>query len=446
MDKKDKLVYKLKNGIKVLIIPMDTKLTYLSVSMLLGSKHENKNNIEVTHFLEHLMGQYTSKKYQDAEYINKELSKRGAIKNAYVDTYETNFYVSGFWKDLEFFIDLLSNVMSDFHLDKDIAKTEKLAVIQERKNFISDNHYVFNYKINNFLFPKYAYHFDLKKHIELIKSYNVNKIYDFYKKHIQLNNVTVSITCPKAGLKETQRLVNRYFGILRNIRKTKLKYPLYEYKSKQLKMVYIKKPYKDVNVTLRLYTYKRIEFLSKEHLCLVFLSELLFNFDIGIFYKRLRKELGIVYYVGIYIDIDIKEPRSSNYYIDTTAEQSNVPRLIKELLNIFRTYSLTDEEIEDAKNIVYKNFEYRRFFNLTSYNNYYSTYTLYNKPIIERSELLKKYQQISNRDIRKYFEIMKKDILSRGTIFYYAQNNLNTKIKAELAELPNSISFKLQSI
>lgn len=37
--------YTLKNGIKVLIVPLKTKLTFLSVSILLGSQHE-KNGEE----------------------------------------------------------------------------------------------------------------------------------------------------------------------------------------------------------------------------------------------------------------------------------------------------------------------------------------------------------------------------------------------------------------
>jgi iron complex outermembrane receptor protein len=44
---------------------------------------------------------------------------------------------------------------------------------------------------------------------------------------------------------------------------------------------------------------KRIEFLTEEYLILnYYLQRILFNFDSGIFYKILRKKLGIIYYIG----------------------------------------------------------------------------------------------------------------------------------------------------
>ena len=442
MDKKDKKVYKLSNGIKVLIIPMDTKLTHVSVSILLGSKHETKNNIEVTHFLEHLLGHFISQKYKDYIYINKELARRGAHTNAYVSNYETRLFIHGFWRDLEFFLDLLSNVLSDFHLDKELAEKERLAVIQERQRHISDDHYEFFYEIDKFLFPKYAYQFDLKRHIKFIKSYDINKLHDFLKTHISLQNMTISITCPKESVKKTQSLISKYFGVLQNKNNPKLVYPIYQYKPKQGKIVYIKKPNKDLNVTLRLYRYKKIEFLSTEHLCLRFLIEVLFNFETGIFFKKLRKELGIIYSIGMYIDIDWKDPRSSHYCIYTTADHLNVPRLIAEILKIFQSYTLTDEDIENAKNVIFMDFEYMKFFNLTSYNNHYELFLLHNKPIIERSEILEKYKKVTNKDIRKYFEIMKHDIMNYGVVFYYSKNNLNKKIKTAL---PPGIKYKLQA-
>ena len=46
--------YKLKNGIKVLIVPLKTKMTYISISILLGSYHEKKGEGNLTHYYEHL--------------------------------------------------------------------------------------------------------------------------------------------------------------------------------------------------------------------------------------------------------------------------------------------------------------------------------------------------------------------------------------------------------
>jgi len=91
MDNNRKKIVKLKNGISVIIIPINTQLTNVSVNMLLGVNHEKNNEMELTHYMEHLMSRFTSKKYNDYKQIYQELNKRGAISNAYVTNYDTCF-------------------------------------------------------------------------------------------------------------------------------------------------------------------------------------------------------------------------------------------------------------------------------------------------------------------------------------------------------------------
>ena len=106
---KDAKIIKLKNGITVLIIPLNTMLTDVSINILLGSKNEKKSQMEIIHYIEHLIARFTSKKYNDYKFINKELHKRAAISNASVSDYETRFFIRGFYRDVEFFLDLFWN-------------------------------------------------------------------------------------------------------------------------------------------------------------------------------------------------------------------------------------------------------------------------------------------------------------------------------------------------
>ena len=101
MNYNNKKILKLKNGIKLLIIPLKTKLTKISVDILLGESHEKKNEVELTHLLEHVMASFTSNKYKDSTEIKKELNKRGAKSNAFVTKYHTSFYIEGLYDDIE---------------------------------------------------------------------------------------------------------------------------------------------------------------------------------------------------------------------------------------------------------------------------------------------------------------------------------------------------------
>lgn len=443
MDKKNKKIYKLKNGIKVLIIPLKTTLTHISINFLLGTNHETQNTIELTHFMEHLIGRMTSKKYPNDSYISREISKRGAYTNAYVNSYETTFYIEGFYKDLEFFIDLLSNAINDFQIDYKIAQKEKNAVIQELRNIISNNDYIFEYEIFKYLYPKYAYQNDYVKHINFIKNYDINKLYNFINKHILMRNMVISISCPNNKIKNTKQLINKYFGKMQDHNNRTINYPVYEHKNSIMKIIRIKNPNEDDNTLVNLYVCKPIKYLSDEHLTLIFLQKILFNFDTGIFYKVLRKELGLIYSIKLLVYIDINNPKSSCYYISTSTFHSHTSTLIKNILDILQTYSLTDEDIANAQNSIILEYQQQNFYNLTSYNKYYQKMMLHNQPIIEKSDILKTFKSLKKTIIRKYFEVMKTDIINNGIVFYYSNKNLSTSIKKILS---NNYKYQLHTI
>lgn len=434
MDKRDKHIYKLKNGIKVIIIPLDTILTHISISFMLGVNHETKDQMEVTHFLEHLMGRMTSKKYQDDKYISEEIAKCGAYTNAYVSNYETKFYIQGFYKDLDFFFDILSNTISDFHLDENIAKKEKKAVIQELQNIISDHKYDFNFQMSKYLYPKYAYKFDDKRHIDFIKSYDISILEDFIANHILLNNMIISISCPKTSIIKTKKLIDKHFGKLKNKNKKNaiITYPIFEHKNNHLRVIYIKNKNNDQNCYVSLCINKKIEYLSKEHLSLLFLKEALFNFETGVFYNVLRKKMGMIYNINMDLDVDMKESRSSKYTVTTSTHFKNIPELIYTLLDIFRSYEITDSDINNARNIIIFAFENDKFYNLSSYNRHFEKLLLYDKNIIEKSSILRKFLKMRNEDVKHYWHIMKRDVLKKGILFYYANANKNAKIKSNM--------------
>ena len=108
---------KLKNGIRVIIVPLKTKLTYISTNFLLGRNQEKKDEVGLTHYCEHLLARLTSQKYKDVNYISDEIFKRGGLHNATVSDYEMEIYISGLFVDLEFYMDILSNTISKFYIE-----------------------------------------------------------------------------------------------------------------------------------------------------------------------------------------------------------------------------------------------------------------------------------------------------------------------------------------
>ena len=107
----------------------------------------------------------------------------------------------------------------------------------------------------------------------------------------------------------------------------------------------------------------------------------MFNFNSGIFYKILRKKLGIIYYIGLSINIDNYNAEMSNYNITSQCQHINMSLFIENTINILENYDMKDEDIKNAKNYFKVLYENKKFFNLNSYNEEYKAQLLFNNDI-----------------------------------------------------------------
>ena len=445
MDNNNKIFLKLKNGIKLFVFHLKTKLTNISINILLGENQEKKNEIELTHYLEHIVASFTSIKYKNSDVIKKELNKRGAISNAYVTQYETKFFIEGLYEDFEYYIDLLSNTLNNFYIDKNIIEVEKNAVIQELNNYIADSEYIFYMKIWRYMYFNYAYQYDHKKHIEFIKKYNTNKLYDYFRKHILLKNIVISVTCPLYKKDITIQLLKKAFNFNNINKKYSLTYPVYHYVTNNLKIIYINnKQNNNNNTLLKIIVDKNISRYSPKHLSLIYLNYILFNFETGIFYEKLRRQLGLIYNINFNIIIDDYNYKSSSYYIQSNIITDKIPDLILNIIKIVENIKISDNDIYNARKKILINNEYDKFYGLNTHSTYYGKFVLYNKPIIEKSKLFKLYKQITNKQIYDELLKFKKDILHNSLFFYYSNINMNKSIKNIIHK--NKISYKIKYI
>jgi predicted Zn-dependent peptidase len=424
--------YRLKNGIKVLIVPLKTKLTFLSVSMLLGSRHEKDGEGNLTHYYEHLLGRITSQKYKDYKYIANEITKRGGDTNAYVSEYELIVFLQGYFKDFGFYADILSNSLKDFYIDPKLAENEKGAIIQELKNIISNERYDFDYNIFKYLFPKYAHLQDFKKDIKYVKKYNVRLVKNFIKKKILTENIVLNITCPRNKIKETKYYIKKYFGIIKKTSKGDIKYPVLQNKTGKTKVVHIKNKVVNDNTIINIYAFAEMEYWSKEHIAHMILHNILFNFENGAFYNELREKMGIIYGIHLYNNISIKNPKQSHYYIGTRCDIKNVPTVIAKIIDILKTYKINANDIKYSKNILLSRYEYSKFYNIDSYNGFYKNFLLYNKKLRTNKEIYNAIKNTTNKEVLDYYEKFKENIIKRSTIFYYSYKNITNKINNKI--------------
>lgn len=420
---------KLDNGIRVIIVPLNTKLTYISANYLLGRYKEKSNEAGLTHFCEHLLGCLTSHKYKSSEYISEEIYKRGGEFNAYVSDYEMSIYIKGLYEDSSFFMDILSNTINHYYAEDDVKIKEKSVVIQEYLGYVSSSNYKFNYNVFKFLYPKFSYLADYHKQMKNIRKFDDKKISDYIKRHLNTDNLVLSITCPRNKVKETIKNVETYFGVIK-YKKTTSSYPVIQHSNSILKIVNIKNINVDKNDSFVIHLSKRIEYMSEEYLILYYyIRRILFNFDTGIFYKILRKKLGIIYNIGLSVQVDYQNPDMSYYNITSKCHHKYAKLFIKNFIQILQDYEVDDEHIYKAKRHFTYLYENTKFYSLHSQNDDYKRQVLFHKDIITNKEIYKRLLAIPPEKIKSYYKnVFVKDILAKHVFFYYSNKNINKDI------------------
>jgi len=438
---------RLKNGIRVVIVPLKTKLTYISTNYLFGRYQEKKHEMGLTHYCEHLLGSLTSKKYKKSTYISEEIYKKGGKFNAYVSDYELCIHISGLYDDLEFYIDILSNTINNFYVENDIKIKEKGSIIQEYMGYLSDDKYVFEYNMFKFLYPKYSYLLDYKEQIKYIKNYNSKKINKYIKDHLNTDNLVITVTCPLNKINETIKNIKKYFGVIK-YKKSTFNYPVIKHSNTILKIVNIKNFVPDKNDSIVIHLPKRIEIFSEEYIILkYYIKRILFNFESGIFYKILRKKLGIIYNIHLSIHVNNYNADMSYYNIKSKCHSKYMPIFIENFLNILKNYEMDDEHILNAKNYFKFEYESSKFYNLNSYNDEYKEQLIFNKNFISNKDIYEKVISIKPNKIKDYYNnVFVKDILSRHIFFYYSNKNINKTIETLYKKHMSTIKCKTHYI
>lgn len=123
--------FKLKNGIRVVLVPLEGKKTVtVRVFLKIGSKYETRAEAGMSHFLEHMAFKGTRKRPKASD-INKEMDSKGAVWNAETGFDYTSYYVTSINKNLEWMLDLESDILLNSTYNKAEVKKERGVIIEE---------------------------------------------------------------------------------------------------------------------------------------------------------------------------------------------------------------------------------------------------------------------------------------------------------------------------
>jgi predicted Zn-dependent peptidase len=184
----------LKNGLKIIRIPnKETNLLLLQIQMKLGHDLETRSILESGHFIEHLFSMFTSPKYPDGKQNREDMALKNIDLGAEIQNKSIKFVLEFEKKHVDYVIDLVTNALLDFTVDKTMFKQEQNAVIEELNEIVKDADYAFETKINKSLFKDHQRSYSEKIRLNNTKRLTPSNIETYYNKYFTSKNYVIGI-------------------------------------------------------------------------------------------------------------------------------------------------------------------------------------------------------------------------------------------------------------
>lgn len=182
----------LPNGIQLLLIPTDSKVTTLNITYRVGSRNEGLCQTGDTHILEHMMFG-GSKKYSGNKGMWS-LEEQGAILNATTYLDRTNYYEVLQTKHIPHALDLEADRMLQPTLSPEKLKSEMTVVRNEYERGANNPFANMNSKMMQIAFNEHPYGHSTIGYLADIEHVNAENLKQYHKKYYKPNNATIILT------------------------------------------------------------------------------------------------------------------------------------------------------------------------------------------------------------------------------------------------------------
>ncbi len=202
--------YQLKNGMKVLLFPDQSKPTItVNVTYMVGSRHEGYGETGMAHLLEHLVFKGTP----DHPDIPAELTEHGCRPNGTTWYDRTNYYETFTASDenLNWALDMESDRMVNSFIAKEDLDSEMTVV---RNEYERGENYPSSVLMKRVMSAAFQWHNYGKTTIGArsdLENVPIDRLKAFYKKYYQPDNAILTVA-GKIDPEQTLELINGYFG------------------------------------------------------------------------------------------------------------------------------------------------------------------------------------------------------------------------------------------
>ena len=202
--------YELKNGLKVLLFPDQSKPTItVNITYMVGSRHEGYGETGMAHLLEHLVFKGTP----DHPDIPQELTEHGARPNGTTWYDRTNYYetFSASDENLNWALDMEADRMINSFIAKEDLDSEMTVV---RNEYESGENFPSSVLMKRVMSSAFQWHNYGKTTIGArsdLENVPIDRLKAFYKKYYQPDNAILTVA-GKIDAEKTLGLISKYFG------------------------------------------------------------------------------------------------------------------------------------------------------------------------------------------------------------------------------------------
>ena len=186
--------FTLSNGIESLFVSKrDSNISCIIVTCKVGSKHEDKTNYGISHFLEHMFFKGTHK-YKNNKALTSAIESLGGTINAYTSQNTTNFIIKINSNYIKKAIEILSDMLLHSLFRKKDIEYEQNIVITELNKYKDDPLYILAEMFNTTIFKNTPLENMPIGTIETINNITRSSLINYKNKYYTADNLFITIT------------------------------------------------------------------------------------------------------------------------------------------------------------------------------------------------------------------------------------------------------------
>lgn len=301
----------LDNGLEVLTIKKDTKITSINVGIKVGSLYEEMNEKGISHFIEHML--FKGTKTRSYEELNDELEFLGGEYNAYTDYTSTVYTISCLEEEIINAINILGDMIINPAFDSDELEKERGVILAEMRASKDDIEDLSFKRINEVAFENNPLRYDVAGLEENVKSYKRRDLLDYYNRYYLPNNSLITIVSSF----EHDDAFNEIKKVFSSWKSGEKQEQVISEESNIPKLVTTIKENIEQNTIVYLYTFYN---LNKDlELPLRILNHRLGESSNSLLFREVREKRGLAY--DIYTSIDMTNNVKTLYIYTSVGEE-----------------------------------------------------------------------------------------------------------------------------